>query len=52
MRVARAIAASRRIAGSPRFQSVVIVAILLNALVIGLETYDSIDDAYAACCVP
>ena len=44
--MARAIAASRRIAESPRFQSVIIVAILLNALVIGLETYDSIDDAH------
>ena len=44
--MARAVAACRRIAESSRFQSVIIVAILLNALVIGLETYDSIDDAH------
>jgi voltage-gated sodium channel len=44
--MARAIAACGRIAESSRFQSVIIVAILLNALVIGLETYDSIDDAH------
>ena len=35
-----------QIAESPRFQAVIIVAILLNAIVIGLETYDSIDDEY------
>jgi voltage-gated sodium channel len=44
--MAGAVAASRRIAESPRFQTVIIVAILLNALVIGLETYDSIDDEH------
>ena len=42
----RVTAACRRIAESPRFQGVIIVAILLNALVIGLETYDSIDDSH------
>ncbi len=36
----------RRIAASPRFQTTIITAILLNALVIGLETYDSIEDEY------
>jgi voltage-gated sodium channel len=36
----------RAIAESPRFQAAIITAILLNALVIGLETYDSIDDEY------
>jgi voltage-gated sodium channel len=35
-----------RIAESPRFQTAIIAAILLNALVIGLETYDSIADQY------
>jgi voltage-gated sodium channel len=35
-----------RIAESPRFQTAIIAAILLNALVIGLETYDSIADEY------
>jgi voltage-gated sodium channel len=35
-----------QIAESPRFQATIIVAILLNAIVIGLETYDSIDDEY------
>ena len=35
-----------RIAESPRFQTAIIAAILLNAIVIGLETYDSIDDEY------
>jgi voltage-gated sodium channel len=38
--------ACRRIAASPRFQTAIITAILLNALVIGLETYDSIDAEY------
>ena len=38
--------ACRRIAASPRFQTAIITAILLNALVIGLETYDSIEDEY------
>jgi voltage-gated sodium channel len=38
--------ACRRIAASPRFQTTIITAILLNALVIGLETYDSIDAEY------
>jgi hypothetical protein len=46
MTTARAVDASRRIAESPRFQGVIIVAVLLNALVIGLEIYDSIDDAH------
>jgi voltage-gated sodium channel len=35
-----------RIAESPRFQAAIIAAIVLNALVIGLETYDSIADEY------
>ena len=38
--------ACRRIAASPRFQATIITAILLNALVIGLETYDSIEEDY------
>jgi voltage-gated sodium channel len=35
-----------QIAESPRFQMAIIAAILLNALVIGLETFDSIADEY------
>jgi voltage-gated sodium channel len=45
-RIDRFAAACLRIAESPRFQATIIVAILLNAIVIGLETYDSIDDEY------
>jgi voltage-gated sodium channel len=37
-----------RIAEAPRFQTTIITAILLNAIVIGLETYDSIEDDYGA----
>ena len=40
--------ACRRIAESSRFQTAIIVAILLNAVVIGLETYDSIDERHGA----
>jgi len=36
----------RRIAESSRFQALIITVILLNAFVIGLETYDSIDEEY------
>jgi voltage-gated sodium channel len=39
-------AVCRRIADSAWFQGTIITAILLNALVIGLETYDSIADAH------
>ena len=39
-------ATCRRIAESSRFQAIIITAILLNAVVIGLETYDSIDDEF------
>jgi voltage-gated sodium channel len=42
----RVAAACLRITESRRFQITIITAILLNALVIGLETYDSIDDEY------
>jgi voltage-gated sodium channel len=37
-----------RIAESPRFQATIIAVILLNAVVIGLETYDSIADEYGS----
>jgi voltage-gated sodium channel len=42
----RLAAACLRIAESPRFQTAIITAILLNALVLGLETYDAIADDY------
>jgi voltage-gated sodium channel len=45
-RIERLAAACLRIAESPHFQTAIITAILLNALVIGLETYDSIDDEH------
>ena len=43
----RLAAACVRIAESPRFATAIISAILLNALVIGLQTYDAITDEYA-----
>ena len=42
----RLAAACLRIAESPRFQTAIIAAILLNAFVLGLETYDAIADDY------
>jgi voltage-gated sodium channel len=39
-------AACLRIAESPRFQTAVITAILLNAVVLGLETYDAIENEH------
>ena len=38
-------AACRRVADSPRFQALIITVIVANAIVLGLETYDSVDDA-------
>ena len=40
----RVASACRRIADSPRFQALIITVIVLNALVLGLETYDTLDD--------
>ena len=40
----RLVTACQAIAGSSRFQAVIIGVILANALVLGLETYDTIDD--------
>ena len=37
-------AACRRIADSSRFQALIIGVIVANALVLGLETYESLDD--------
>jgi voltage-gated sodium channel len=42
----RVASACLRIAQSPRFQTAIIAVILLNALVIGLQTYDSIEEDY------
>ena len=41
---ARLAAACRAVADSPRFQALIIGVILANAVVLGLETYDTLDD--------
>jgi voltage-gated sodium channel len=38
------VAACRRIVDAPRFQALIISVIVANALVLGLETYESLDD--------
>src|SRR5688572_15808064 len=40
----RLAAACLRIADSSRFQTLIITAIVLNAIVLGLETYETLDD--------
>lgn len=42
----RLVATCRKLAGSPRFDAVMLVVIALNAIVLGLETYDGVVDAY------
>lgn len=41
--MARVLALTRRLAASPRFDAAMLVVIVLNALVLGAETYDSVD---------
>jgi voltage-gated sodium channel len=40
------LALCRRLAGSPRFDAVILGVIVLNAITLGAETYDSVDDRY------
>jgi len=47
--VRRIVVLCGRISGSSRFQALTFAAILANALVIGLQTYGSVERAHGPC---